>query len=238
MEASEMGVRRGKLGRIAGLKAPITHVGMSGAVGNDWKAKEAARAASAAALRASFPHLVPISPKVDALQAAAKNIRIELKSAFPKVKFSVKSSRFSMGDSIDVSWIDGPISEQVEAIISRYQAGSFNGMEDIYEHSRSAWKDAFGDAKYVHARRDDSDAALVSAIRTVRAKYAANLAARGIEEIGIADLRAGRLYQVLVIDGACMSDCNLQSLIRREAARRTWAIARVAQVQAVEEVAA
>jgi hypothetical protein len=205
---------------------------------NDWKAKEAARASAASALQAAFPYLVPIGGKVDRLQAAAKNIRIELKNAFPGVKFSVKSSRFSMGDSIDVSWTDGPIAAQVDAIIGRYSAGSFNGMEDIYEYSRDAWKDAFGESKYILSRRDDSDAALASAIRTVKAKYAGNLAARGINDISIADLRAGRLYQVEIMSGGMLSHTGLQSVVYREAARRTWAVTKAQPAPVAEEVAA
>jgi len=161
----------------------------------DFKAKEAARASTAAALAAAFPHLVPIGGKVDPLNAAAKNIRIELKLAFPGIKFSVKSSRFSMGDSIDVSWTDGPNCAQVNAIVCRYKAGSFDGMTDCYEYSRSAWTDAFGDTKYLHTSRTNSDIALSSAARTVRARR-----------------------------GVLFPDRELQELIYQEARRRTWVV--------------
>ena len=133
----------------------------------DYKAKQAAQAAAVAALVACNPHLVPAaSCKGGSLIAAAKNIRIELGLAFPGVKFSIKSRRFSMGDAIDVSWIDGPTGAQVDEIIDRYSAGSFNGMDDSYTYSRDFWIKAFGDAKYVHSRRDMSDAAIGRAIRT------------------------------------------------------------------------
>jgi hypothetical protein len=64
----------------------------------DWKAKQAAKASAAAALQASFPKLVPVGGKIDGLNAAAKNMRIELKAAFPGVKFTVRSERYSGGD--------------------------------------------------------------------------------------------------------------------------------------------
>jgi hypothetical protein len=113
----------------------------------DWEAKQAVRAAAARALQRAHPRLVPVSDKVDSLVAAAKNIRIELARAFPSIEFKVRSKRFSMGDDIRVSWADGPTSAQVDAIINRYRAGTFDGMTDSYDYEHSAWTDAFGDAK-------------------------------------------------------------------------------------------
>ena len=82
----------------------------------------------------------------------AKMLRQALKAGFPGVKFSIKSRRFAGGDAIDVSWIDGPVSKQVDEIIDRYSAGDFNGMEDLYEYRRDYWIKAFG-ARSAHARR-------------------------------------------------------------------------------------
>ncbi|OMD09838.1 LPD29 domain-containing protein [Paenibacillus odorifer] len=56
---------------------------------------------------------------MDCVQTA-KEIRTSLKVAFPNVKFSVRSSRFSMGSSVDVSWTNMPSRSAVEAIISKY----------------------------------------------------------------------------------------------------------------------
>lgn len=50
----------------------------------------------------------------------AKEIRAVLKGAFPATKFSVKSSRFSQGSSVDTSWTDGPTKTQVNDLISEY----------------------------------------------------------------------------------------------------------------------
>ena len=60
---------------------------------------------------------------------AAKNIRLQLRAAFPGTKFSVRNRDYG---SIDVSWSDGPTNAQVSAITAAYQAGRFDGMEDIY----------------------------------------------------------------------------------------------------------
>jgi len=66
---------------------------------------------------------------------AAKAIRKELKEAFPGIKFKVKSDNFSMGNSVDINWVDGPMEKEVAKITAKYQYGHFNGMEDIYEYS-------------------------------------------------------------------------------------------------------
>lgn len=52
---------------------------------------------------------------------AASAIRAELKSAFPTVKFSVKSESFSGGNSVSIHWYDGPLTKEVNAIVGKYQ---------------------------------------------------------------------------------------------------------------------
>lgn len=187
----------------------------------DWKAQQAARESAARALQAAFPNLVPVSDKTDSLQAAAKNIRLELKQAFPGVKFSVKSRRFSGGDAIDVRWIDGPTDAQVTPIVRRFQAGSFDGMTDSYTYEQSAWRDAFGDARYISTARDHSARAIESAIRTVFARYAGNL--RGIARPTAADYESGKLCAIPVPG---LND-TLSSLIRSTASRRCWCLTKV-----------
>lgn len=104
---------------------------------------------------AKYPHLIPVAGSCSCT-TAAKNIRIELKRAFPGVKFSVKSRKFSIGDEIDVMWTDGPQSKQVDVITERYSVGSLDGMTDCY-HYAAAFTEAFGDAKFIHTSREYSD---------------------------------------------------------------------------------
>lgn len=205
---------------------------------SDYKAQQAARAAASVALAASFPYLVPIGGKVDSLNAAAKNLRIELARAFPGVKFSVKSSRYSGGCSINVNWTDGPNDDQVAPITAKYVGSEFDSMQDLKSYVRSAWTDAFGDADYVFRNRSNSDRALESAIRSVKNEYAANLAARGIDEIKVQDFRDGKLYAVQVMENG--SDYwSLQQIIRRVAWGRTWAINKAPKMaEMASEVAA
>ena len=198
----------------------------------DWKAKQAAKAAAASALQAANPHLVPVSEKNNSLIAAAKNARIELARAFPDVKFSVKTKRFSGGTSMDVSWTDGPTSGQVEAIVDKYAAGSFYGMTDSYDYAQSAWTDAFGDAKYVFAHRDDSIRAIESAIRSVFLRYELP----GIEKPTAEQFMKGECWNTQTTHND-----NLQQLIRSMAYKRTWAIDKTPKAAAMveaEEVAA
>jgi len=54
----------------------------------------------------------------------AKLVRKKLKTHFSRHKFSVKIERYSMGSSISVTWIDGPLIKDVEAI-----AGHFHGSK-------------------------------------------------------------------------------------------------------------
>ncbi len=83
---------------------------------------------------------------------AAKEIRKILKKAYPTIKFSVRSRNFSMGDAVDVSWNLGPMTEKVEALISHFQYGHFDGMTDYYENSNDI--EGLPQAKYVHAQRN------------------------------------------------------------------------------------
>jgi hypothetical protein len=132
-------------------------------------AKEEARAA----FLASEPELTPVDPeKYNSLTVGSKNIRRELKRAFPETKFSVRSRSYSGGCSIDINWTDGPTSEEVEKITSKYQEGSFNGMEDIYEYSSTnVWPDVFGGAKYVMWNRQYSKEAYLQAVAAVEKEY-------------------------------------------------------------------
>jgi hypothetical protein len=65
----------------------------------------------------------------------AKLIRADLKRAFPGVPFRVLSSNYSMGSSVNVSWTDGPIAADVDAIVEPYKAEGFDGSTDSRTNS-------------------------------------------------------------------------------------------------------
>lgn len=85
----------------------------------------------------------------------AEAIRKDLKESFPGIKFKVKSSIFSMGDSVHINWFNGPSTKFVEEIVNKYQYGHFNSMEDMYENSNSR-KD-IPQAKYVQTSREETE---------------------------------------------------------------------------------
>jgi len=92
------------------------------------------------------------------LTAAAqtsKAIKAELKKAYPKTRFSVKSSNFANGNSVDIFWTNGATANKVEEYTAKFQKGSFNGMEDIYENSNS--RDDIPQAKFVSTSRRPSE---------------------------------------------------------------------------------
>jgi hypothetical protein len=91
--------------------------------------------------------------KLGGCTLAAWNIRQLLKAAFPGVKFSVTTDKFSMGDSIRIKWTDGPTDEAVSAITDQFSSGHFDGQTDCYEYSASAFTDLFGQSKYVNTSR-------------------------------------------------------------------------------------
>jgi Large polyvalent protein associated domain 29 len=77
----------------------------------------------------------------------AKLIRAALKKAFPGVKFSVRSSVYSMGASIRVGWTDGPATKAVQAVTGAYAGGGFDGMIDM-AYNKDAWLMPDGSAAY------------------------------------------------------------------------------------------
>jgi len=63
----------------------------------------------------------------------AKLVRAALKTAFPGIRFSVRSESYSGGASIWIKWIDGPTEKQVERVTAPYRGATFDGMIDLKE---------------------------------------------------------------------------------------------------------
>lgn len=80
----------------------------------------------------------------------AKLIREILKREYPDVKFSVTSDNFANGDSVDISWVDGMPSKDIDSFARQFEYGSFDGMTDCYNYDN---KREHPQAKYVHAKR-------------------------------------------------------------------------------------
>lgn len=84
----------------------------------------------------------------------AKKIRKELKKAFPEVKFSVRSSSYSGGSSVDVNWEDGPMQEEVERVTEKFNSCSFDSMQDMKVTTGYEYKGKiYNGADYIFANR-------------------------------------------------------------------------------------
>lgn len=94
------------------------------------------------------------NPRISTAANCATAIREELKIKFPGTKFSVRCSNFAGGNSVHVDYVDGPTTGRVEEVINKYQYGSFNGMQDIYEYTNT--REDIPQAKYVSANRSKS----------------------------------------------------------------------------------
>lgn len=101
--------------------------------------------------------------------AAAAAIRKELKAFYPAVAFSVRSSSFSGGDAVDLTWTDGPTIAAIEAIVKKYQYGHFDGSIDLYEYSNR--RDDIPQTKFVQVRRDWSRHAFAALVDLVNRRY-------------------------------------------------------------------
>jgi hypothetical protein len=68
----------------------------------------------------------------------AKMVRQALRNAFPGQKFSVRCGTGTGSAWMHVSWIDGPTTRQVDAIVGHYEGRRFNGMTDSYDDAGTA----------------------------------------------------------------------------------------------------
>jgi hypothetical protein len=103
----------------------------------------------------------------------AKMVRAALKESFPGVKFSVKSSVYSGGASINIRYTDGPTYDQVKAVAGMFEGSYFDGMTD-YKGSNYGSLDGnevrFG-ADFIFINRDFSVAVLESAVKAACEYY-------------------------------------------------------------------
>ena len=103
----------------------------------------------------------------------AKLVRSALKESFPGVKFSVKSSVYSGGASINVSYVDGPSAAQVKKIVGMFEGSYFDGMTD-YKGNKYSSLDGqevtFG-ANFIFVNRKLTTAYLEVFVMIAAAKY-------------------------------------------------------------------
>lgn len=127
------------------------------------------RAAAVEKCRREYAYL-PNKGMYQEVAKVAANLRVELKRKFPGVKFSVTSKRFSGGNSIDVSWEDGPSHDEVEKVAGKYQHSHADAESgDYWDFDPNAFNEVFGGTKYLHCQRsmsDETEAVLYAGIGT------------------------------------------------------------------------
>lgn len=151
----------------------------------------------------------------------AKLVRQSLKEAFPGVKFSVRSSTYSGGASIDVSWTDGPNAVQVESITKGYKAAYFDGSIDYQRsihHMMDGERVRFG-ADYITSTRHYSDIAVERAIASVSRRYAGNFSKAGITGLTVQQFRSGELYRVQLPELHWDGASSVQTMIHQALAK-------------------
>lgn len=82
----------------------------------------------------------------------AKEMRKELNEAYPLVKFSIRSSSFAGGTSVDISWEGGPEIKEIYKIVDKYRYGVFDLWTDCYEFNNT--KKDIPQVKYVLCQRE------------------------------------------------------------------------------------
>lgn len=134
------------------------------------QAKQLAFATAVEHLKAEYPNLDTEEPKQS--KRAAKNLRTLLKEQFPGIKFSV---RVDSANAMHVAWADGPTSQQVKTLTSRFLIGQFDSSQDIYEYKHSPWNSLFGHVKYSDTRRTLSESLIEKVTEDLWQILAANL---------------------------------------------------------------
>ena len=60
----------------------------------------------------------------------AKLVRAALRESFPGVRFSVRSSVYSGGASINITYTNGPTYYAVKSVVAMFEGAYFDGMTD------------------------------------------------------------------------------------------------------------
>lgn len=85
---------------------------------------------------------------------------------------TARSDSFAGGDSVDVT-VNNPTPKQMEELessLAKYEYGSFNGMEDIYEYTNT--RSDIPQTKYLHIGAEFSDELKQEAWAVMRGRYA------------------------------------------------------------------
>lgn len=107
------------------------------------------------------------NPNRDSFSCAetAGFLRKALAGVFPGVAFSVRSSTYSGGASIDVSWTDGPLQKDVDVIADLFEGAGFDGMIDL-KYYKEHWLLPDGTIYFAHTEGTEGSRGVYSAVTT------------------------------------------------------------------------
>lgn len=149
----------------------------------------------------------------------AKLVREVLKEQFPGTKFSVRSKTYAGGASIDISYVDGPRSREVEAACDHLRSSDFNAMIDLKE-SRGGTLFVDGDefeqvhygADYISAHREFSAEVEVAA----KARIVELAGATGFDYNGRYDVAVDReTGELIACTGQIVSETYGSTILHR-----------------------
>ncbi|WP_396329407.1 LPD29 domain-containing protein [Burkholderia anthina] len=150
----------------------------------------------------------------------AKLVRAALKEAFPGVKFSVRSSTYSMGASISVRWLDGPNTKQVDSVVRGFSGSYFDGSIDYKGsvHHMTTTSEGFQSvsmgADSVSTSREFTDEAVTRACEAVYRRFKGNFEADGVPCPTVAQYRSGELCRVRLSGLHDWHNRNVQEEVR------------------------
>lgn len=123
----------------------------------------------------------------------AKLVRAAIKTAFPTIKFTVKTKTYSGGASISVGWEDGPLTADVERVAKQFAGATFDGMIDLKSHHDSILdgeKVSYG-ADFIFCSRSFSAEFLRRRAAKVAQRYGGELVQVEVSKWGNAELIGG-----------------------------------------------
>lgn len=111
---------------------------------------------------------------------AAKAIRIDLKKAFPQVRFRVKSKGYAGGESVYIEWENGPTYDSVNKLTAKYQYSEFDPMTDSYDYTNP--QNDMPQVKYVLITRQISEQTLNEVFKIFQPHYYGWEILKGLDE--------------------------------------------------------
>lgn len=116
----------------------------------------------------------------------AKHVRAALKENFPGTRFSVRTTKYAGGASLDVNWTGGPTTPKVDAVIKDYEGTEPDASGDFCDpvtHEKNGDRIQYGARHILTSRK-------------ITPSTHAALQAEILASMGLEGLDTGRAYPV------------------------------------------